>query len=223
MVVPVTGVLGVSFALAVLPGVFPVRTAETIPSGMSALHLSGGFLFVGIPSFPVPILSGDAELGFGIADGIDLRVRYTSHLGIIHRLGVESRCRIAEIDGFTMAIRLHPSGQFAGAAQEGIDFGGDVSTGAGLVATVRTLFGAITVELGGTIEWLLYENIAGVSFVDTDPRFDGIDLALEYEHPLHSDANITVRLEARIPSAPGDPFTVLGVEPRILVGSSFSI
>ena len=41
--------------------------------------------------------------------------------------------------------------------------------------------------------------------------------------PILHDVNLTLRLEASVPQAPDDPFTVLGVYPRLLVGCSFGI
>lgn len=214
-----------AIALALALSITPVHTAETIPQGKLVLHLDAGFILLGagIPALRVaPLLSGDVELGYGLVDGLDFRVRYTTHLGWIHRLGPELRWRAVDADPVAIGARVQPSVQFVGAAQGELDYGGDVSSYTGLLATYRAGFGAITAEAGITVQWLLYEDIDGRRHTDGDPYLAYWEAALEVEWPTSAESNLSVRLEASVPRSRDDPFTVLGVIPRIVVGGSFA-
>ena len=212
--------------LAALCSVTPVHTAETVPPGAAMMHAAGGFtlLRIDIPGVPVvPVLTGDLEFAWGVSPGIDVRARYSTQLGLIHRLGPELRTRLWTDRTWSVAARVYPSAQIVGAAQDDIDVGGDVSTFAGLLGTYRGGDYAFTVDAGVTVQWLLFEDIDGRSFVDGDPYLAYVDVALELEWATSPTGNYALRLELGVPTAPDDPFTVVGVLPRIVFGGSFSL
>jgi hypothetical protein len=210
----------------VLAAFTPVQTAECIPEDQVMIHVDGGFalLRLGVPALPVlPVLTGELSVGRGIAELADLRVRYLTHLGLIHRLGPELRVRALGDGTWAVAGRLWATGQIVGTAQESLDLGGDVSTRATALATHRADFGAITAEAGVTVEWLVFEALEGRStYVDSSPYLGFVELALGIEWPTADDGNLALRLEATVPTASDDPFTVLGVIPRLVFGGSFA-
>ena len=212
--------------LAILTAVTPVRTAETVPAGKVMLHAAGGFnlLDIGIPGVPfAPVLTGDLEIAWGLLSGLDLRGRYSTQLGLIHRLGPEVRFRFAGGDAWAVGARLHPSVQVAGAANDGVDVGGDVSTYAGALGTVRFGEVAVTLDAGVTVQWLLFEDIDGRRFTDTEPYLAFGDVAVEVEWARRTEGNYSLRLELAVPTAPDDPFTVLAVFPRLVFGGNFAL
>lgn len=214
-------------ALAVLLAFTPVRTAETVPRGATVLHLAAGLslLKLDLPSLPVfpLVLTGDAELAHGVADGVDVRVRYTTQLGVAHRVGPEVRARVLRGRRWALGARVFPSVHLTGAAQRGVDHGGDVSTQGALLGTYRMGFGAVTLEAGATVQWLFFSDIMGRSELDAVPYLAFVDLALEVEWPTSPTANLGVRLELSVPTAPDDPFAVLGTYPRVVFGGSFGL
>lgn len=210
--------------LASLLVLTPVQTAETVPAGRTMLHLDGGFalLRVDVPALPVvPLLTGDLVLAHGLADGIDLRGVYRTTLGLTHRLGPELRARLVRGDGWAVGARLLPSVKFVGSERDEFDWGGDVSTTAAALGTVRVDGTALTVEAGATVQWLFFERIEGNTHVDRVPYLAFVELGVGVEHPTSRDTNLAVSLEVSIPTAPDDPFSVLGVYPRLTVGGSF--
>ncbi len=215
-----------AWLVGLICAVTPVRTAETVPPGFAMFHAAGGFtlLRVDLPGVPVaPVLTGDLELAWGVTRGLDLRARYSTQLGLVHRLGPEARARLLGGAEWAVGARVYPSVQFVGAAQDDVDVGGDVSTFAGLLATVRFDDLAVTVDAGATVQWLLFEDIDGRSFVDDVPYLAQVDVAFELEWATAPSGNYALRLELTIPTAPDDPFTVLGVVPRLLFGGSFAL
>ena len=212
--------------LAVLCAVTPVRTAETVPSGAVMMHGAGGFtlLRVDLPGVPVaPVLTGDLEFAWGLADGLDARLRYSTQLGLVHRLGPELRGRLLAGEGWAVAARVYPSVQLAGAAQDDVDFGGDVATIASLLGTVRFDDLAVTLDVGPTVQWLLFEDIDGRRFIDDVPYLASVDVTIELEWATAPSGNYALKLELTIPTAPDDPFTVGGVVPRLVFGGSFAL
>jgi hypothetical protein len=206
--------------------ILPVRTAETVPAGTTALHLDAGFLLVhlGYPVAPIaPILTGGVELATGLGDGVDLRARYETHLGALHRVGPELRVRALATDAFVLGARLHPSAQIGGAWQDGADVAGDVSTETALLGTHRRGAWAFTLEAGVTIQWLVFEQVDGASDADTRPYLAFYDLAMEVEVGVRRGATLGARLEVAIPTAPDDPFATFGVVPRLVAGGSFGL
>lgn len=204
----------------------PMHAAAPPPPGVTALTVLGGFtlLRVDLPVLPVlPVLTGDAELAWALGRRVTVRARYTTWLGLKHRLGPELRVAAPDVGGLTVAARLHPTAQFEGAFQEGVDYGGDVATLAGLVATWRWSRGALTAEAGVTAQWVVYEHLSGRAHVDARPYLASVDAALEYEWPTRDGQTLSVRLELDVPTAPDDPSTVGGVTPRALFGGSFGL
>ncbi len=206
--------------------IVPVRTAETVPAGRVMMHATGGFnlLSIDIPGVPfAPVLTGDLEIAWGLTDAIDVRALYSTQLGLVHRLGPEARVRFVRGEQWAIGTRLYPSVQLVGAVEDGVDIGGDVSTYAGLLGTLRFGNLAFTLDTGVTIQWILFEDIDGRQFVDTEPYFAFVDVAIEAEWARESAGNYSLRFELAIPSAPDDPFTVLNVFPRLVFGGNFAL
>jgi hypothetical protein len=78
---------------------------------------------------------------------------------------------------------------------------------------------ALSLELGVTTEWLLWEHFEGDSHVDRVPYLAYALGGLAAEWPTSRDSSLFLRLEVAIPAS-SEPFTVLGVYPRILFGGS---
>jgi len=116
---------------------------------------------------------------------------------------------------------------------EGVDLRGVYQTTLGLThrlgpeARARVLHGdgwAIGARLfGATVQWLFFERVEGNTFVDDAPYLAFVDVAFGVEHATSRDTNLAVQLEVAIPTAPDDPFAVLGVYPRLTVGGSFAL
>ena len=212
--------------LAAALSVAPVQTAETVPHRALMLHIDGGLALIDIDLPPVPavyMMTGELGVAYGLWPGVDVRGRYTTTLGLIHRVGPELRARLLSVGRLAAALRLHPSLQFAGAAREQLNFGGDLSTLSTLMVSHRAGFGAFTGEAGVTVQWLLFEDIRGRSFVDDEPYLAYVELSFGYEWATGPRSNLSMRLELSVPTAPDDPFTVLGALPRLLFGGSWSL
>lgn len=241
------GALAVAFA--------PMQTAETVPRGRLMLSLTAGLALqqVGLPSLPVfPVLTGEVELAWGVDDGIDVRLRYGTYLGLVHRIGPELRLRLFGGARFTVAARLHPSVRLSGspnartelcAAREagataedgGTSVAGDFTTQTSLLFTLRTRRGdsprgsdpggpaAVTVEVGLATQWILYAHRCGRTVVDAAPYPAWVDLALVVERPIRPQVNLTLRIELGVSLTPDDPFAVRGLYPRVLLGGNFGL
>ncbi len=217
--------VAVTVALAPWLLALGVNTAETLPRGARAVDLEGGLLVLNIllPPLPYfPVLTGDAVVGWGLADGLDARVRYQTHAGLVHRLGPELRGRVLRAGAFSLAARLWPSAAIAGAYQDEVDLGVDLSTLFGAVATWRGAPWALSLDAGLTMQWLLYERFSGEGRLDDTPFPAFVELALSFEWPLAPDVDLTARLEHAVPLAPDDPFVIFGGYPRMLVGGSLA-
>lgn len=207
--------------LAVIALLLLASLLEPVSPGETRLSLSGGFtvLRIQLPGIEVfPALTGDLEVHHGLFDGVDLRARYTTHLGLVHRLGPELRASLVSDEPFSLITRVFPSLQFTGAAQRGVDFGGEVSTLFGLGGAVSLGETKLIVEAGATVEWLVFQNIKGASHTDATPYLAFADFALMFEWP----SSVFARLELAYSLSRGDPFTIFGFVPRVLFGTSFS-
>ena len=204
----------------------PATSAATLPRGERALVASGGFTLVRIdlPSIPVfPALTGEAEVVWGVGRRVDLRVRYVTHLGYIHRLGPEVRVTAVRGRAWSFGARLYPSAQFAGSFQEAVEYGGDVATYAGLLGSYRWGAGVVTLDVGLTVDWLVYERFGGRTVVDDRPYLAAGDVAVAVEWPTRPGQSLFVRAEAHVPTAPDDPSAVGGVVPRVVFGGAFGL
>jgi hypothetical protein len=181
---------------------------------LATLSVLGGFALSDVvPALPpAPLLTGDVHLAWSLGERVELRARYATHLGITHRLGPDLRVRALAAGAFWVGARLHPSFQIGGTPE---DLAGDVSTQAGLLAG----WGAITVEGGVTVQWLVFDPAGS----DDDPYLAFVDVAVEGRRVLASGTALVARLEIAIPTAPDDPFAVLGVHPRVLFGAVWAL
>lgn len=211
----------------ILLAALPVRTAETVPPGQAALHVAGGLIAIDIDvpvAPPLPVFTAEVEASFGVLDGLDVRARYATQLGLVHHVGPEVRGRLWRGGGWSVGARLRPTFEFGGAWQEGVDYGGEVATTGAALLTWRGGSGALTLDAGVEVEWLVFEEVDGERFADDSPFLAFYELALDYEHPLYDDANLSARFEYARPFQPDAyPATVLGGFPRLLVGGSFAL
>jgi hypothetical protein len=186
---------------------------STVFAGAFTLRLLGGFAVNDVvPALPpAPLLTGEAQLGYGLADGVELRARYATHVGLQHRFGLDLRLGLRAGE-WRLGARVEPSLRVGGTPE---DIAGDVSTQAAVVVGWRGL----SLEAGATVQWLLWDP-AGV---DDEPYLAFIDLAAQAEHALASGTVLLARLELAVPRAPDDPFAVLGVYPRLLVGAAWRL
>lgn len=197
----------------------PLLGADT-----SAWEVNAGFslLSIDVPMLPVfPVLTGGVAVERGVSDRVDLGVRYTTWLGYDHRLGPELQAGVIRADGWTAGLRAHPWLRIAGTAQGTLSYGGDVSTQAVAFATRAVDDVALTAEAGATVQWVLFERLEGVGFVDPVPWLATADVTLELAWADRWARQLAVRLELGLPRAPDDPFGVLGVRPRLVLAGSF--
>jgi len=192
-------------------------SASAALAGAFTLHLLGGFAVSDVvPALPpAPLLTGEVQVGYGLSDAFELRARYATHVGLHHRLGLDLRAAFGT-GAWSVGARLEPSVRVGGTPE---DVAGDVSTQAALLLGWRDGPTAVTVEAGVTVQWLLWDP-AGV---DDEPYFAFIDAAAQVEHALPSGTVLLGRLELAVPRAPDDPFAVLGVHPRVLVGAAWRL
>lgn len=182
---------------------------------------------IDLPVLPVfPALTAGLTARWRLGDAVGLGARYRTWLGYDHRLGPELDLGHAVgHSGWSVGGRVHPWVRVAGAAGErdGVALGGDVSTIGALLVTRRDRSGrtAITVEGGGTVQWLLFERIDGQGYVDDVPWYATTDAAIELAWADRWAQALAVRLEVAVPRAPHDPLTVLGVRPTLVVVGRF--
>lgn len=202
----------------------------------NALEVTGGFVLTGlaVPGLPaLPVVSGDLAWHHRMASSIELGVRYRTHLGAVHRLGPELRGAFTLADGWSLGASVFASASLTGAWQDGVDAGGDVATtGMASVAWHHGMpdgmFGVPVsddwdvISLGGglSVEWLLWEHIAGRDALDVAPYPAYAEVAAEWRHGLHRSAWLTLRGEASIP-LDEDPYAPWGLYPRLTFGGGF--
>jgi hypothetical protein len=193
---------------------------------VAAIEVSAGFslLSIDVPMLPIfPVLTGGVALERGLSERLDLGVRYTTWLGFDHRLGPELQLALLRDEAWTAGLRTHPWLRIAGTAQGSFSYGGDVSTQAVAFASRAEGDVALTAELGATVQWVLFERLDGVGFVDPVPWLATADVVLEAAWADPWARALAVRLELGIPRAPADPFAVLGVRPRLVLAGSFGV
>lgn len=211
-------------SVAALLAFAPMHGGETLPRGVDRVHIDGGVALLGwgLPGFGVfPLPTGDVEWARGASDSVDVGVRYRTDLGLVHRLGPTLRVRGLATGAVAVGGLLQPSAGLAGSWEEGVDLGGDLSTRAAIVGSLRSGSSAWIAEVGGTVQHVLFEQIDGRGFTDARPWLASGDVAVEWEVAAQRKTHASVRLEAVVPLAPAAPFTVLGTYPRVVVGANF--
>ncbi len=211
----------------ILAAFLPVRTAETVPPGLAALHATAGVALIDIdvPVAPsLPLFTADLQAAWGLADGLDLRASYATYLGIVNRLGPELRGRVLRLGPVALGARVRPTVELAGAWQDEVDYGVELATDGGLLLTWRGALAALTLEAGVEVEWAVFEEVDGASYSDASPYLAFYELALDLEYPLYEDANLAARFEYALPHvAEAYPGRVWGGFPRLLLGASFAL
>lgn len=201
--------------------------AAADPAPTDALEATGGFALVGlaVPGLAaLPVVSGDLawhhRMASSVASSVELGLRYRTHLGAVHRLGPELRGALAVADGWSIGGALYPSASLTGAWQDGVDAGGDVATLA--MASVAWELGGevLRAEGGVSVEWLLWEHIAGRGALDAAPYLAYYEAAIEWRHGLGDDAWLSLRGEAAVPFDE-DPYAPWGLYPRVVFGGGF--
>jgi len=218
---------GLLFALALESALTPMRGAMTVPRGQTRLHLHGGLSIVRIdlPSLPVlPIITGGAEVAHGVTSFLDLRLWLRSDLGLVNRLGGELRVRAVQGRHYAIAARLAPSAQLAGSFKDSVDYSGDFSTEASLLVSAFYRRLTLTADAGMSVQWAMYESLQGQQRSDVTPLPRYVNLALEAEWTRkNTRQNLTARLELNASLIANDPFSIYGIFPRLLFGSSFGL
>jgi hypothetical protein len=207
-------------------GFIPMRSAAPLPPGEWRLELAGGLglVRIGLPALPVlPLFVGDVELGRGLAAPLDLRLRYTTYLGLVHRVGGELRWGFHRGLHHALGARVGTSVQIVGATLGGVDVAGHVDSQAALLASWRRPRFALTGDAGFTVQWVLFESLADVRRVDRRPYPAYVDVAVAAEWPRGKRANLSVRLEVPVSLTPDDPFAIGRTYPRLLFGGNFGL
>lgn len=222
--------LGLLFAFAMDNALSPMRSALTVPAHKTRLHLHGGLSIVRIdlPSLPVlPIFTGGAEVAHGVTSFLDLRLWLRSDLGLVNRLGGELRVRAFSNHRIAIGARIAPSAQLAGSIgqrNKDADYSGDFSTEASLLVSILHRRLALTADAGLSVQWAMYESMQGQRRTDITPLPRYVNLAVEAEWTRrNTQQNLTLRLEINPSLIAGDPFSIYGVFPRLLIGSSFGL
>lgn len=207
--------------------VIPLALALLAPPS-HAFEARGGFALVDLAvpvAPPLPVFSGDVSWHHHPSEWLAFGARYQTHLGAVHRLGPEVITEWPIGAGFGLGARVFASGSLAGAWQEDVDAGGDLATTA--MASVAWhipsrdgIRDSLRLEGGATIEWLLWEHIAGRSAVDVAPYPAYAELAAEWRHGLHADAWLTLRGDVSLP-LDADPYAPWGLYPRLTFGGGF--
>lgn len=200
-----------------------VLSLPAVVSPRDAFEAIGGFVLIDLAvpiAPPIPVVSGDVAWHHTLLPGLTAGARYQTHLGAVHRLGPEVRGMASLGGGFAIGGRVYASASVTGSWQDGIDAGGDVATL--LMASVVWHHGdeSLTLEGGLTVEWLLWEHIAGRDAIDVAPYLAYAEAAGEWRHALHETAWLTLRFEAAVP-IDEDPYAPGGFYPRLLVGGGF--
>jgi hypothetical protein len=206
----------------------PMRSALPLPPGELRLELAGGLglVRIGLPVLPVvPLFIGDVELGRGLGAPapLDLRLRYTTYLGLVHRVGGELRWGFHQGVHHALGARVGTSIQVMGATRGGVDVAGHFDSQAGVLATFRRPRFAFTGDAGFTVQWVWFESLAGARRVDRRPYPAYVDLGVTAEWPRGKRANLSVRLEVPVSLTPGDPFALGRTYPRLLIGGNFGL
>lgn len=81
----------------------------------------------------------------------------------------------------------------------------------------------VTLDVGLTVDWLVYERFGGRTAVDDRPYLAAGDVAVAVEWPTRPGQSLFVRAEAHVPTAPDDPSAVGGVVPRVVFGGAFGL
>jgi hypothetical protein len=104
-----------------------------------------------------------------------------------------------------------------------VDYAGAISTDAALLATLRRPRFALTLDAGATVQWSVFQSLAGQRRIDSAPYPAYVNLALSAEVPRGPRRNLVIRLETSVSLVPDDPFAVLGMYPRILAAGNFGL
>lgn len=78
-------------------------------------------------------------------------------------------------------------------------------------------------EVAPQVQWVVFAHIEDETVVDDVPYLESIEIALALEWSNGPCANLHLRLELDVPTSPDDPFTILGVMPRLVFGGSMAL
>lgn len=218
-----------SLSLATLAALLVAAPAPEAAPGEVRVNLAGGFSVVdlGVDFVPgAPVLTGDALVGWAFADGWDLSGRFRTNMGLTNRLGPQLAAALAPAgEPWSVGARLWPHVTLTGSAAQGeaLDVAGDFSTEAAVTSSWDFDLATISLELGLSVQWVLFERLQGQDSVDTEPFFDVVIVGLGAAWANGERGTLALGFEMRIPTAPDVPFTVLGGYPRLVFGGSFAL
>lgn len=201
----------------------PVTLTAALVAAPDAFEARGGFVLVDLAvpvAPPLPVFSGEVSWHHRVLDGIEAGARYQTHLGAVNRIGPELRAMVSLGGGFALGGRVYGSASVAGAWQDGVDAGGDLSTQVMAAVAWSGAGETLFVEGGVSVEWLLWEHIAGRDAADVAPYLAFGEAGAEWRHALHDAAWLSLRGEASVP-VDVDPYAPGGLYPRVLFGGGF--
>ncbi|MDB4929405.1 MAG: hypothetical protein JWM10_1889 [Myxococcaceae bacterium] len=193
---------------------------------MSATLLSAGVLLTdphldNLPVVPLPTLT--ARFARGLSDRVDLRLRYDSVAMFTHRFGFEVRTRLWSAGGWSLALGVAPSVQRYLLPYRGIFIGGDASTRVTALVTRRWSSLAVTLDVGPSVQWMVFGQSAGDTMVDSRPHLAYLDLGARLEWSRGQGRTTVLGLEFCVPLDRDDPLSFHGVLPRVSLGWSWSL
>lgn len=187
--------------------------------------LSGGLLLTGpnaagVPVLPLPVFS--AQFARGLADHLDLRVRYDTVALVAHRVGAEMRLNLARSRGWSFALGVEPSALIYALPYQGAFLGGDLSTQVSALVTHQWSSVALTLEAGPTMQWMVFGQGQGRVLVDSRPHFAYFDVGARLEWSRGFGRTMMLGVDLCVPLDSDDPLSFLGILPRVTLGWSWS-
>lgn len=196
-----------------------------MPRGVGSTTLTGGLLLTGpngagVPVLPLPLFT--AQFARGLSDHLDLRARYDSVALVANRVGAGLRLNLARSRGWSFALGVEPSALFYALPYQGAFLGGDLSTEISALVTHQWSSAALTLEVGPTVQWMVFGQGQGRILVDSRPHFAYLDVGARLEWSRGPGRTMMVGLDLCVPLDSDDPLSFLGTLPRVTVGWSWS-
>jgi hypothetical protein len=162
---------------------------------------------------PLPTLS--ARFARGLSDRVDLRLRYDSVALFTHRFGFEVRARLGSAGGWSLAFGIAPSVQQYLVPYRGTFLGGDVSTQVTALVTRRWSSLAVTLDVGPSVQWMVFGESRGNFLVDPRPHLAYLDLGARLEWSRSQGRTTVLAFDLCVPLDRDDTLSFDGVLPRV--------